>query len=149
MVTLIPRSNEVMFHSPTSGFERMKKISLPRRLTSGVPLGRRNSSGTICFIFFFLSSSYGVGLALYSVRAKLVSDDVLARGSSLRDGCTTGCWEGDLSFVPLMAMASSVVVGIINLMFLDNGMPRFLPVPALVCVVEWMDQLTLISVFGS
>jgi hypothetical protein len=39
-----------------------------------LPLGRRNSSGTIFFIFVLLSSDGGDGFALYSVREKLVRD---------------------------------------------------------------------------
>lgn len=45
-------------------------------------MGKRNSSGTIFFRWVFLSSLGGVGFALYSVRAKLLRDGVLARGPS-------------------------------------------------------------------
>jgi hypothetical protein len=47
------------------------------KLTSGVPFGRRNSSGTILFTLVFLSSEGGDGFALYSVREKLLRDGVL------------------------------------------------------------------------
>jgi hypothetical protein len=57
-----------------------------------LPFGRRNSSGTIFFTCVCLSSVGGVGLALYSVRAKLLSDGVLARGPSLCEGvCVVVC----------------------------------------------------------
>lgn len=82
-------------------------------LTSGLPFGKRNSSGTIFFICVFLSSVEGVGFALYSVREKLVNDGVLARPSSSCRAmwvcCACGC------AVPLMplvvAMSPALFVG--------------------------------------
>jgi hypothetical protein len=70
-------------------------------------LGRRNSSGTIFFMCVFLSSVGGVGFALYSVRAKLLRDGVLASGPSLCEGvvCVGVC---GVPLVPLLAGVSSV-----------------------------------------
>lgn len=73
------------------------------QLTSGVPFGRRNSSGTILFKRVFPSCDGGVGLALYSVRAKLLKDGVLASGISLRDGVRTS----EVPFGLVIAEASS------------------------------------------
>jgi hypothetical protein len=50
-------------------------------------LGKRNSSGTIFFRCVVRSSDGGVGLALYSVREKLVKDGVLGSAvSAIRGG---------------------------------------------------------------
>ena len=72
-----------------------------QELTSGVPFGSKNSSGTIFCIFALLSSDGGEGLALYSVSAKLAMDGVL---------CGVRGVEVPLvvPFMPLMPLVPSI-----------------------------------------
>ncbi len=108
-----------------------------RQLTSGLPFGRRNSSGTIFFMWVFLSSLGGVGFALYSVREKLVKEGVLARSPSSCEGLRLGGVCGwAVPFMPLAAAASSAPLARQGLVLSEEAM-----FPGDTLVSEWAVRL--------
>jgi hypothetical protein len=89
-----------------NGWSSWRGIKETGRLTSGLPFGSRNSSGTIFLICVFLSPRGGDGLALYSVRERLLKEGVLGSGVSLCDDSVCAC---GVLFSPLIAIVSSML----------------------------------------
>jgi len=88
-------------------FRRLGGIENLQRLTSGLPFGKRKSSGTIFLTCDCLSSVGVAGFALYSVNANVFND--MFRGSAPFPFWNAVGWVCGIPLTPFTAAASGIL----------------------------------------